>query len=90
MLTTNFCVLYFSGKIDETGVHVSDIKTIIDQGAGFASDGIAVDWLYKNFYWTEHSADKIMMASYDGQKKKTLVKGGLDNPRAIVADPENG
>ena len=84
--------LFYSATIEESGVLATNHKTIIENELedDFSSDGIAVDWLFKNVYWTENLRDKIMVSTYDGQKKRTLVQGNLDDPRAIVADPENG
>ena len=53
-------------------------------------DGLAVDWLFKHIYWTDTGLDTINVASYDGKMRRTLVNKGLDDPRAISVDPENG
>ena len=56
----------------------------------FSADGIGVDWLYKHIYWTDTGSNKIKVATYDGKYVKTLISTGLDEPRAIALDPENG
>lgn len=61
-----------------------------DEGEAFSPDGLAVDWLYKNFYWTDTGSDTIKVANYPGDKTKTLISSDLDDPRAICVDPENG
>lgn len=60
------------------------------RGEPSSSDGLAVDWLYKKIYWTDTGSDKIRVANYNGDKSKTLISTGLDDPRAICVDPENG
>lgn len=99
-IITKFNQLYFKSSPFSVNIQEShseaeqqSVKTVINEASNhteFSSDGIAVDWLYKKIYWTENSKDKIMVADYDGKKIKTLVSGDLDDPRAIVADPENG
>jgi low density lipoprotein receptor-related protein 5/6 len=55
--------------------------------------GIAVDWIGKNLYWTDASTLKIEMCQYNGTtctRRKTIVKGDLDEPFDIVVDPNYG
>ncbi|XP_053382468.1 low-density lipoprotein receptor 2-like isoform X2 [Mercenaria mercenaria] len=79
-------------KVGGDAVLANDIQTLIsnEKGDAFSPDGLAVDWLYKHFYWTDTGSDTIRVANYVGNKSKTLVSTGLDDPRAICVDPENG
>ncbi|XP_045159844.2 very low-density lipoprotein receptor-like isoform X2 [Mercenaria mercenaria] len=79
-------------KVGGDAVLANDIQTLIsnEKGDAFSPDGLAVDWLYKHFYWTDTGSDTIRVANYAGDKSKTLVSTGLDDPRAICVDPENG
>ncbi|XP_053386538.1 low-density lipoprotein receptor-related protein 1-like isoform X2 [Mercenaria mercenaria] len=55
--------------------------------------GIAVDWIGKNLYWTDASTSKIEMCQYNGTsctRRKTVVKGDLADPFDIVVDPNYG
>ncbi|XP_071119484.1 very low-density lipoprotein receptor-like isoform X2 [Haliotis cracherodii] len=53
-------------------------------------DGLAVDWINKHLYWTDTGFDRIEVSSLDGKMRKTLINTGLDEPRAIVLDPNHG
>uniref|UniRef100_T1K526 EGF-like domain-containing protein n=2 Tax=Tetranychus urticae TaxID=32264 RepID=T1K526_TETUR len=51
-------------------------------------DGIAVDWISRNLYWTEAAA--IRVSRIDGSYRKTLISKDLDKPRAIIVNPWKG
>lgn len=55
----------------------------------FEPNGIAVDWLAKNIYWTDAQMGAIYAARENGQHR-TMVLGGLSEPRAIVVLPLRG
>uniref|UniRef100_A0A3Q2CY79 Low density lipoprotein receptor-related protein 1Ab n=1 Tax=Cyprinodon variegatus TaxID=28743 RepID=A0A3Q2CY79_CYPVA len=50
--------------------------------------GIAVDWVAGNLYWTDSGRDVIEVAQMSGQHCKTLISGMIDEPYAIVVDPQ--
>ncbi|KAL0158186.1 hypothetical protein M9458_046262, partial [Cirrhinus mrigala] len=52
--------------------------------------GIAVDWVAGNLYWTDSGRDVIEVAQISGQHRKTLISGMIDEPYAIVVDPQRG
>uniref|UniRef100_A0A4W5LIE4 Uncharacterized protein n=1 Tax=Hucho hucho TaxID=62062 RepID=A0A4W5LIE4_9TELE len=52
--------------------------------------GIAVDWVAGNLYWTDSGRDVIEVAQMSGQYRKTLISGMIDEPYAIVVDPQRG
>ena len=53
-------------------------------------EGVAVDWISKNIYWTDSARDTIEVVRSDGTSRKNLVSDGLINPRAIAVDPIRG
>ena len=53
-------------------------------------EGVAVDWIARNMYWTDSGLDRIEISNLDGKNRKTLFDTDLINPRAIVLDPGMG
>ena len=51
-------------------------------------EGIAIDWLGRNIYWTDESRKTVSVASLkNSSRQKVLVDSGLTHPRAIVVFP---
>ncbi len=50
-------------------------------------EGVAIDWVAKNLYWTDSELDRIDVSRLDGTNHKTLIRDDLVNPRAIAVDP---
>ncbi|KAF3860451.1 hypothetical protein F7725_000706 [Dissostichus mawsoni] len=74
-------------KIDGT-----ERDTILKEGI-HTVEGIAVDWMGGNLYWTDDGPKKtISVARLEkaSQTRKTLIEGKMSHPRAIVVDPQNG
>ncbi|XP_059416188.1 low-density lipoprotein receptor-related protein 8-like isoform X6 [Carassius carassius] len=94
-VTTNkmyWCDLYhrkiFSAYINKAS-DASQQITLIDT-ALHSPEGLAVDWVHKNIYWTDSGHKTISVATGDGKKRKVLIHTELGEPRAIVVDPRQG
>ena len=55
-------------------------------------DGIAVDWMGGNLYWTDNGQfqHRIEVSKLDGQHRKTLLWKGVWEPRSLALNPLNG
>lgn len=55
-------------------------------------EGLALDWVGSNIYWTDAGVNSIEMARMDGRYQHTVVKmmSKLMKPKAIVLDPHKG
>ena len=53
-------------------------------------DGLAVDIVGRNLYWTDTGTDKLEVSKLDGSYRKALITSGLDEPRDIILDVSKG
>lgn len=53
-------------------------------------DGIAVDWIARNLYWTDQGTKRIEVSRLNGTSRLVLVVDDLEKPRAITLDPVTG
>lgn len=54
------------------------------------SDGIAVDWMGRNLYWSDVDLKEISVSKLNGSFKKTLFYRNVSIPRAIALHPGYG
>jgi hypothetical protein len=65
-------------------------EKVLEQGINNC-EGLAVDWMGRNLYWTDEGLMSISVARLDNvAMKKLLVFGNMFHPRAIVVDPKRG
>ncbi|XP_066291050.1 low-density lipoprotein receptor-related protein 5-like [Branchiostoma lanceolatum] len=53
-------------------------------------DGLAIDWVSSNMYWSDAGQRLIEVSKLDGSDRKALITTGLQEPRAIVVQPSIG
>lgn len=45
------------------------------------SDGVAIDWIARNLYWTDTGRNYISVSRLNGEMRKVLIDSGIDEPR---------
>ncbi|KTF76011.1 hypothetical protein cypCar_00045817, partial [Cyprinus carpio] len=83
---TQICI-NLPGSFSAAAADPAHHSTVIDSRIS-RPEGLAVDWVHGNIYWTDGELRTVSVATADGSKRKTLVSEGLQNPRAIVVDPQ--
>lgn len=68
---------------------VTGIEVVVQHGLA-TPEGLAVDWIAGNLYWIDSNLDQIEVAKLNGELRTTLIAGGMEHPRAIALDPEQG
>lgn len=54
-------------------------------------EGLAIDWMARNIYWTDEGLSQINVAKLSNvTQRKLLVHGDMFHPRAIALDPKRG
>jgi hypothetical protein len=53
-------------------------------------DGLAVDWIADNIYWTDAGRQVLEVAHLDGSSRKIIIWDGLVEPRAVALFPRKG
>ena len=52
------------------------------------TEAIAIDWVGRNMYWTDHALETIEVASLAADRHRTvLFSQNVTHPRALVLDP---
>ena len=86
-------MVYFSDvsskSIHRVGFDGENKKVLINQSLSNA-DGLAVDWVGRNLYWTDGDFKTISVCKLDGKHRHTLIDTFLGKPRAIVLHPDTG
>jgi len=68
-----------------------DLKIILS-GTSSTVNGISIDWVAGNIYWTDGLYKWIAVARAEEKTKghKTLLSTGLDRPQGIAVWPQKG
>ncbi|XP_063881494.1 prolow-density lipoprotein receptor-related protein 1-like isoform X4 [Scylla paramamosain] len=67
------------------------VREPVVTSAVFNIEGLAVDWMGRNIYWTDEGVSSIYVCSMENpEKRKMLLHGNLTNARAIVLNPRDG
>ncbi|XP_052860473.1 low-density lipoprotein receptor-related protein 4-like [Anopheles cruzii] len=69
--------------------NVSDTQVIVARGLN-TPNGLAVDWLADNLYWTDTALKRIEVARLDGSCRKAILTDRLDDPRSLILYPKRG
>jgi len=69
---------------------VCEGQEVVVDGEIDRPDGVAVDWVARNIYWTDTGTDQIEVARLNGSYRKVVISEDLLEPRAIVVDPLDG
>lgn len=52
--------------------------------------GMVVDWIAHNLYWADTGSKRIEVARLNGSSRKVLIWQGIDEPRSLALDPQEG
>lgn len=85
-LQTHICLIFFYSTVldKQEASHTKVIDNVQ------IPVGIAVDWIYKNIYWSDLGSKSIAVANFNGTKRKVLFNSGLKEPASIAVDPLSG
>lgn len=64
-------------------------KTIVSSGL-LTPNGLAVDWMANNIFWSDHELKVIEVARLDGSCRKVLINSSLSDPRSLIVYPKRG
>jgi hypothetical protein len=57
----------------------------------FNCEGIAVDWVGNNIYWTDEEVKSVSVARLDNTAiRRRLIDSDISHPRAIALDLQRG
>lgn len=51
---------------------------------------MVVDWVANNLYWADTGSKRIEVARLNGSSRKVLIWQGIEEPRSLALDPQEG
>ncbi|XP_025112202.1 deleted in malignant brain tumors 1 protein-like isoform X2 [Pomacea canaliculata] len=79
-----------SAEIWSSNLDGTNLMTVRKLASGSHADGIAVDSISGLIFYSDTGLNLIVLMTISGFDQKTIVNSDLDEPRAIVLDPQNG
>lgn len=73
-----FCLLCL--KCDINVFPLADQEVVISKNLEH-SDGIAVDWIGRNLYWTDMERNFVAVSRLNGTSQKHIIETDIDQPR---------
>ncbi|EDW86389.2 uncharacterized protein Dwil_GK17732 [Drosophila willistoni] len=68
-------------------LNFTDNKVIVSTDL-LTPNGIAVDWIAENLYWSDTDRKVIEVSRLDGSCRKKLIEDGLGDPRSLIVHPK--
>lgn len=70
-------------------LNFSDYKIVQSRNVT-TPDGLAIDWIANNMYWTDLGRKILEVSKIDGSCRKAILTEKLDEPRSIALFPKKG
>lgn len=67
----------------------SKVEPIVEFGLNYP-EGMAVDWVAQNLYWTDMGSNRIEVSRLNGTSRRVLLWQNMDDPRSLALDPTEG
>ena len=74
--------------IERQKIDGSQREVFLEHGLD-SCQGLAVDWMGRNLYWTDTGRGTISVARLDDASKRRVLMS-VPHPRSIVVDPKRG
>ncbi|XP_028393318.1 low-density lipoprotein receptor-related protein 2-like [Dendronephthya gigantea] len=75
-------------RIYRTRLGHREVEPIFSAGL-YMPDGIAVDWIAENIYFTESRGSRIDVVNLEGKYRHVLIHDNLGSPRGLAVDPQH-
>lgn len=89
----NHLIVYADVNVDAINTvnieNPNESRTIVSSGL-HTPNGIAVDWIANNIFWTDTGLKVMEVSRLDGSSRKTILNKDLNDPRAMILYPKKG